>query len=277
MTIVITGATGNVGRPLVSELVRAGAAVRAVSRHPAAAGLPSEVEVVANASGALAGATAVFVNSRALGPGLAHFVARARSVGADKVVALSAINVEDAFSRQPSRFRGDRNLEAEQLAVGSGMTWVSLRPEVFNTNFAGMWAGQIRAGDSIAGPYAWASSAPIAEADISAVAARALLTDELDGQRVPLTGPQALTNVELVAALADMLGRPLRYVEVDRPVVRERLGAIGFPAEFADAYVAMQARAVEHPALVTHDVEKILGRPAQPFADWALQHIELFN
>jgi uncharacterized protein YbjT (DUF2867 family) len=277
MTIVITGATGNVGRPLVSELVRAGAAVRAMSRHPAAAGLPSEVEVVANASEALAGATAVFVNSRALGPGLAHFVARARSVGADKVVALSAINVEDAFSRQPSRFRGDRNLEAEQLAVGSGMTWVSLRPEVFNTNFAGMWAGQIRAGDSIAGPYAWASSAPIAEADISAVAARALLTDELDGQRVPLTGPQALTNVELVAALADMLGRPLRYVEVDRPVVRERLGAIGFPAEFADAYVAMQARAVEHPALVTHDVEKILGRPAQPFADWALQHIELFN
>jgi uncharacterized protein YbjT (DUF2867 family) len=140
-----------------------------------------------------------------------------------------------------------------------------------------MWAGQIRAGDSIAGPYARASSAPIAEADIAAVAARALLTDELDGQRVPLTGPQALTNAELVAALAGVLGRPLRYVEVDPTGVRERFTAIGFSAEFADAYVAMQAANVERPALVTHDVEKILGRPAQPFAEWASQHIDLFN
>lgn len=277
MAIVITGATGNVGRPLVNELVQAGAAVRAVSRNPSGAGLPPGVEVVSAAPAALDGATAVFVNSRALGPGLADFVSQAQACGVRKVVALSAINVEDAFSRQPSRFRGDRNLEAEQLAVGSGLSWVSLRPAVFPTNFAGMWAGQIRAGDVIAGPYAQASSAPIAEADIAAVAARALLTDDLDGQRVPLTGPQALTNTELAAALAGVLGRPLRYIEVDPIVVRDRFTANGFPAEFADAYVAMQAAAVEHPALVTHDVEKILGRPAQSFADWAGQHIELFN
>jgi uncharacterized protein YbjT (DUF2867 family) len=277
MTIVITGATGNVGRPLVSELVRSGAAVRAVSRNPAGAGLPTGVAVVSTTSEALVGASAVFVNSRALGPGLTNFIAHARAWGVDKVVALSAINIEDAFSRQPSRLRGDRNVEAEQLAVGSGLSWVSLRPAVFTTNFAGMWAGQIRAGDTVVGSYANASSAPIAEADIAAVAARALLTDELDGQRVALTGPQALTNVELVAALAGTLGRPLRYVEVDPSIARERFTAFGFPARFADAYIEMQAANVERPALVTHDVEKILGRPAQSFAEWALQHIELFN
>jgi uncharacterized protein YbjT (DUF2867 family) len=277
MAIVVTGATGNVGRPLVTELVRAGAEVRAVSRDPARAGLPADVEVSESVIAALPGATAVFLNSRALGPGLADSVRHARDAGVAKFVALAAINCDDEDARQPSRFRGDRNRETEQAAVESGLSWVSLRPAVFATNFAGMWAGQIRMGDVIAGPYARASSAPIAEADIAAVAAHALLTDDLDGQRVPMTGPQALTNTELVHALAGVLGRPLRYVEADPAVVRDRFTAIGFPAEFADAYIAMQAAAVEHPALVGHDVEKILGRPAQPFAEWAAQHTELFN
>jgi uncharacterized protein YbjT (DUF2867 family) len=276
MAIVVTGATGNVGRPLVEELVRAGVQVRAVSRHPATAGLPDGVEVSASAFSALSGADALFLNSRALGAELAGVVERARAEGVSKVVALSAINVDDDFSRQPSRYRGDRNRETEQLAVDSGMSWVSLRPSVFATNFAGMWAGQIRAGDVIAGPYASASSAPIAEPDIAAVAARALLTDELDGERIPLTGPESLTNTELVAAIAGVLGRPLRYAEVPPELVRSRFIAIGFPAAFADAYIAMQAETADRPALVTHDVEKILGRPAQSFTEWSASHVGAF-
>jgi uncharacterized protein YbjT (DUF2867 family) len=276
MAIVVTGATGNVGRPLVEELVRAGAAVRAVSRHPATAGLPEGVEVFESALSALPGADALLLNSRALGSGLAGVVARARAEGVPKIVALSAINVDDDFSRQPSRYRGDRNRETEQLAVDSGMSWVSLRPSVFATNFAGMWAGQIRAGDVVAGPYASSSSAPIVESDIAAVAARALLTDELDGQRIPLTGPESLTNTELVAAIAGVLRRPLWYREVAAELVRSRFIAIGFPAAFADAYIAMQAETVDRPALVTHDVEKILARPAQPFAEWAASHAGAF-
>ena len=66
-----------------------------------------------------------------------------------RLVALSAINADDDFSRQPSRFRGDRNKEVEQLAVDSGLEWVSLRPTVFATNFVGMWAPQIQAGDVV--------------------------------------------------------------------------------------------------------------------------------
>ncbi len=71
MAIVVTGATGNVGRPLVDELVRAGAAVRAVSRHPATAGLPGGVAVSESVLSALPGADALFLNSRALGSELA--------------------------------------------------------------------------------------------------------------------------------------------------------------------------------------------------------------
>ncbi|OMC43424.1 nucleoside-diphosphate sugar epimerase [Mycobacterium sp. IS-2888] len=275
MTIVVTGATGNVGRPLVAELTAAGARVRAVTRSPEA-GFPSSVDTVASAADAIAGASAVFLNSRALGADLPDVVAQCVAAGVTKLVALSAINADDDFSRQPSRFRGDRNKEVEQLAVDSGLAWVSLRPTVFATNFAGMWSAQIRAGDVVAGPYAAASTAPIVEADIAAVAARALLTDELVGQRIPLTGPQAFTNTELVNVIGAVLGRPLRYQEVPADLVRQRFIDLGFGAEFADAYTSMLADTLDKPALVTHDVEKILGRAATPFAQWVSAHRSLF-
>jgi uncharacterized protein YbjT (DUF2867 family) len=277
VTIVVTGATGNVGRPLVSELAAAGARVRAVTRTPEAAGFPDGVEAVYSAVDALPGATAVFLNSRALGGDLADVVALARRSGVTKLVALSAINADDDFSRQPSRFRGDRNMEVEQLAVDSGLDWVSLRPAVFASNFVGMWSAQLRAGDVVGGPYAAASAAPIVETDIAAVAAQALLTDELVGQRIPLTGPQALTNSELVETIGTVLGRPLRYLEVPADVVRQRFIGLGLGAEFADAYTAMLADALDKPALVTREVEKITGRPATSFAQWVSDHRDLFT
>lgn len=275
--ILVTGATGNVGRPLVSQLVDAGADVRAVTRDPDSADLPAQVQVVTSAADGLAGASAVFLNSRALGDDLTSLVRAARRAGITRLVALSAINADDDFSRQPSRFRGDRNKEVEQLAVDSGLEWVSLRPTVFVTNFVGMWAPQIAAGDVVSGPYATASTAPIAESDIAAVAARALLTDELVGQKIPLTGPQSLTNTELVEIIGRVLGRRLSYREVPAEEVRRHFVAANFPPEFADAYLALLAATVDTPALVTHDVEKILGRPARPFADEVSAYQELFT
>ncbi|ORB70472.1 NmrA family NAD(P)-binding protein [Mycobacterium scrofulaceum] len=276
MTIVVTGATGNVGRPLVAALAAAGAPVRAVTRAPRTAGLPAGVEPVGSAAEALPGASAVFLNSRALGDDLESVVARCVRGGVRKLVALSAINADDDFARQPSRFRGDRNKEVEQVVVDSGVAWVSLRPTVFATNFAGMWSPQIRAGDAVFGPYARASTAPIVETDIAQVAARALLTDELVGQRIPLTGPQAFTNAELVETIGAVLDRPLQYREIPNAAVRQRFLGLGFTADFADAYIAMLAATLDAPALVTHDVEKVLGRPAVPFAQWVAEHRDVF-
>jgi uncharacterized protein YbjT (DUF2867 family) len=277
MTIVVTGATGNVGRPLVAELAGAGRRVRAVTRTPHTAALPEGVEAVSSAADALAGASAVFLNSRALGDELADVIDLAKRSGVTKLVALSAINADDDFSRQPSRFRGDRNKEVEQLAVDSGLNWVSLRPAVFVSNFVGMWAAQIRAGDVVGGPYAAASTAPIVESDIAAVAARALITDELVGHKVPLTGPQAFTNSELVETIGTVLGRPLHYHEVPSNFVRQRFVDLGLGAQFADAYIAMLAETLDKPALVTHEVEKIVGRPAVTFAQWVAQRRDLFT
>jgi uncharacterized protein YbjT (DUF2867 family) len=277
MMIVVTGATGNVGRPLVRELTAAGARVRAVTRTPQTAGFPDGVEAVSSAADALSGASAVFLNSRALGAELPDIVALAKRRGVSKLVALSAINADDDFSRQPSRYRGDRNKEVEQLAIDSGLTWVSLRPGVFASNFVGMWGAQLRAGDVVGGPYAAASTAPIVDSDIAAVAAKVLLTDEFDFQQLPLTGPKAFTNAELVAIIGRVLGRPLRYFEAPPDLVRQRFVDIGLGAEFADAYMAMLADTLGKPALVTREVEKITGRPATTFAAWVAENRELFT
>ncbi|POX91786.1 nucleoside-diphosphate sugar epimerase [Mycobacterium kansasii] len=276
-TILVTGATGNVGRPLVTALADAGVTVRAVSRHPDSAGLPAGVAVLTSAADGLRGADAVFLNSRALGDHLVAVVDRARDEGVTRLVVLSAINADDDFSVQPSRFRGDRNQEVEQLAVDSGLEWVSLRPTMFVSNLVGMWSTQLQAGDVVRGPYAAASCAPIVEEDISAVAAQALLTDRLVGRRIALTGPQSFTNAELVAEIGSVVHRRLRYQEVPPEQVRNGFVALGFSPGFADAYIGFLSATVDGPAAVTREVENILGRPAQSFAAWVADHRELFT
>jgi uncharacterized protein YbjT (DUF2867 family) len=108
------------------------------------------------------------------------------------------------------------------------------------------------------------------------VAAKALLTDELVGRKIPLTGPQAFTNTELVELIGTVLGRPLRYQEVAVELVRQRFLGQGFSSEFADAYIAFLEATVSKPALVTSEVETILGRPAGTVAESVAAHRELF-
>ena len=276
--IVVTGATGHVGRPLVRLLIDAGVQVRAITRDPAGTGLPSAAVVTDSVEEALHEASAVFLNSRALGADLEAVIARAAGGGSvTRLVALSAGNADDDPERQPSRFRGDRNKEVEQLADDSGVPWVSLRPAVFASTSGDLWSAQLRAGDVVNGPFAGASFAPIVDSDVSAVAAKALLGDDLVGQRIPLTGAQVFTVAEQVAVIGNVLGRTLRYQEVDPALVRDRLVASGVSVQFADAYIALQAAAVEQPAVVTGDVEAILGRPATPFAHWVDAHREIFS
>ena len=140
--IVVTGATGHVGHPLVTFLIEAGVQVRAVTRNPVCAQLPSAAEVTDSVHEALRGASAIFLNSRALAADLEQVITDARDGGSvTRLVALSAGNADDDAARQPSRFRGDRNREVEQLAIESGLAWVSLRPAVFASTSADIWVG----------------------------------------------------------------------------------------------------------------------------------------
>jgi uncharacterized protein YbjT (DUF2867 family) len=265
MAIVVMGATGNIGRPLVAQLAKAGVEVRAVTRHPERSKFPSGVKVVNSAVLALPGASVVFLNSRALGDEAPIVAEMAWWTGVRRLVALSAINADD------------RNKEVEELAIDSGMEWVSLHPTTFASNFAGMWSAQIQKGDVVAGPCAAASSTPIAENDVAAVAARAILTEQLVDQRIPLTGARAHTHAELVEIIGSVLDRRLRYQEVPRERLHEHFIGSGLSAEFADSHASLLATTVAQPAVVTPDVEHILGRPPESFEHWVADHLSLFT
>jgi uncharacterized protein YbjT (DUF2867 family) len=285
--LLVTGATGTIGRPLIDALVNDGVKVRAVTRDPQATDLSADVEVVEGDPARpdtiapyLDGVTAVFLHPRAAGDAAGELLALARERGVKRVVALSATNVDDNLDEQPSRYRGDRNKEAEDAAAASGLAWVSLRASFFARNTLDAWGAQIRAGDVVRGPYVSFAEAPIHERDLAAVAARALRTDALvarRGRRLELTGPQSLTHAEMVATIGDVIGRRLRYQETPPEVAKQGMVAHGFPEPFVQALLARYANEVGRPAPVSGEVEKALGRPACTYAQWVADHAAAFR
>ncbi len=127
---LVTGATGVIGRPLVEALLAEGAEVRAVTRDPQNAALPAGVQAVAPETipVALKGVRGLFVHPRAAKNDITELLHLAADRGIEKVVVMSAINVDDDPDHQPSRFNGDRNTEVERVAVNCMM--VSLRGAV---------------------------------------------------------------------------------------------------------------------------------------------------
>jgi uncharacterized protein YbjT (DUF2867 family) len=285
--LLVTGATGTIGRPLIDILVNQGAKVRAVTHNPQAAGLPAGVEVVegdlsrpATIAPLLDGVTALFLHPRAVGLAAGELLTLARQRGVQRVVALSATNVDDPLDEQPSRYQGDRNKEVEDAAVASGLAWVSLRASSFAANTLRTWGAQLRAGDVVRYPYASFAEALIHERDLAEVIAHALGSDALvarRGRRRELTGPQSLTHQQLVATIGEVLGRPLRYQELPPEVAKQGMVQQGIPEAFVQALMARYAREVGQPAPVTGEVERILGRPVRTYAEWVADHAAAFR
>lgn len=278
--ILVTGATGTVGRPLVELLVDEGVAVRAVTRDRRAADLPDGVDIVEGdpsrpdtIAAALAGVSALFLNPAAVGDAAGDLLARAEEQGVRRAVLLSALVIEFAGGNAISA----HHKEIEDTLTGTGLDWVILRPGMFAANAVAHWAAQIRDGDTVHAPYAASTDAPIHELDLAEVAVRALLTDELVGQRLRLTGPRSFTRAEMVTVIGDVLGRPLRYQEVPAETAKQAMLAHGVPEPMADAVLSMQRDSVGQVAVTTGEVEKILGRPARTFAQWVADHAATFR
>jgi uncharacterized protein YbjT (DUF2867 family) len=151
--ILITGATGNVGQPLISALHRTGATIRAVSRNPAKAVMSTPVECVegdpsrpGTLASAMRGVTSLFLNPLAVQGAVRELLTLARDNGVQRVVALSATNVDDDPADQPSRLRGVNHKEVEDALVQCGVEWVVLRMSTYALNSISLWSTQIRAG-----------------------------------------------------------------------------------------------------------------------------------
>ncbi|RSN67806.1 MULTISPECIES: NAD(P)H-binding protein [Actinomadura] len=271
---LVTGATGNVGRHVVGELLCAGAKIRALTRDPATARLPTEVEVARTADMPLDGVTAIFINPAAFRDGLGDLLPRAAGHGVRRAVLLSSAA---ALDPDPANDLAAHHLAFEAAIEDSGLEWTFVRPGEFASNALG-WRDAIRAGRPVRAPYAAGRSAPVHERDVAAVAGRALLTDALLGARPVLSGPEALTDPEKVRAIAEATGLPAVFEEITPEEAREEMSALPYMREgLVDVLLRLRAGSVDAPAEPTGEVERITGRPARTFADWAADHADDFR
>jgi uncharacterized protein YbjT (DUF2867 family) len=267
MKILVTGATGNVGRLVVDELLALGARdVRALTAKPSAARLPAEVEVFPGWIGRPAGIAAALrgVDHLYLAPHLptnAEVCRMAADAGVRRIVDLAG--AKDGQWRP-----------IEEGVEATGIPYVHLEPGEFMPN-ALMWAAQIRAGDVVRDGFGAASSALIALEDIAAVAARCLVEEGHEGRSYELTGPASLTRRERVAQLGVALGRSLEYVDLPRDAfVAELAPAMG---AYAAWYVDGQEAFIDHPQPVSPTVAEVTGRPGTTFLEWARAHVADFR
>lgn len=287
MKILVTGATGYVGRQVVNQLIQAGVRVRALTRNPAMAGLPAEVEVVqgdltqpATIAPALEGIDRMYLFP--VDETAREVVALAKQAGVRRIVDLSAASVTAGLHTNP----------VEHAIEASGLEWTHVRPGGFMANMLQIWAPSIRAERVVRYPFGDEPMNLIHEADIAAVATAALLEDDHVGAVYTLTGPALVTVREQVQAISDALGEAVRYEEVSREQARELMKAQGgFAAESADLMLGFIDYGGDEPsgadgysdqdwsALMKPwpDVERVTGRPARSFAEWARDHVEDFR
>jgi uncharacterized protein YbjT (DUF2867 family) len=277
--ILVTGATGRVGRQVVSQLLATDTRVRALTRNPDAAGLPSGVEVVRGdltvpetLDGCLEGVDSVFLVWTAPAGAAPAAVERMARHARRVVLLTSPHQTPHPFFQQPNPMAA-LHAEIERLIGGSGLRWTFLRPGMFAANSLLWWAPQIRAGDVVRWPYADAPTAPVHEKDVAAVAVRALLEGGHDRAEYVLTGPQSLSQLEQVVTIGEVIGRPLRFEEMSPEEVRREWSA---PAPVVDMLLNAWAAALGQPALVTATVAKVTGRPPRTFRDWVIDHAEEF-
>lgn len=165
--------------------------------------------------------------------------------------------------------------QIEAAVTSSGMTWTLLRPGRFMSN-ALAWAPQIRRGEEIAIPFAHRPAASIDPADIAAIAALALTTDDHVGAAYQMSGPEALTPVQELAVLATLLDRPLRAIEPPLERMRAGMARAGMPEHVLDAVFARTLDTGEGTEVLA-TVTDVLGRPPGTFAQWANRHLHRFT
>ena len=260
--ILVIGATGNVGAPLVAELLRRGEKVKAASRN-ANARFPSGAEAVrldladpGTLEPALAGVDRIYALAPAgstdpLAP-LTPVVEAAAARGI-KVVLQTAMGV-DADDNIPFR-------RLELLLERSGTPYVILRPNWFADNFVTYWGAGVREGE-IRLPAGEGKTSFVDARDIAAAAAGALTSDKHDGKAFVLTGPAAASYAEAAELLSAALGRRITYRAVDdRTFVAEAV-ANGVPQDYAELLAVIFHPVAEGwTAAVTDAVETLSGKP----------------
>ncbi|WP_280268483.1 NAD(P)H-binding protein [Nocardia wallacei] len=292
MRILVTGATGNVGRRLVHRLVDAGQAVRAMTRAPRTAHLPAAVDVRYGDfeqpdtwPGVLEGIERVYLFPHIYDvttPG-GHFVEQAARAGVRRFVVHSAAAAgftgdEPAdpalrYLREHLAVERDAHRQVEQWVEATGVEWTHLRPGLLAVN-ALSWAESIRAERVVREPYPTSGYPWVHEADIAEVAVAALLTDAHLGAAYTLTGPAKVTQAEQVRAIAAAIGEDIRFDELTPRQAREHWLREGYPADYVDWMLELRIDSIDGTGCLppTDTFHRITGRAPRSFAQWAADH-----
>jgi uncharacterized protein YbjT (DUF2867 family) len=273
--ILVLGATGNVGKPLMAELVAKGEPVKAASRSgkavAGAEGVRFDFADSATFGPALEGVDRAYVLAPTgtldtVGTLLPFLkVAAERKV---KIVLQSVFGV-DADDSIPYR-------QVELFLERSGTPFVILRPNWFTDNFQLFWLEGIKQG-VISVPAGQGKSSFIDVRDIAASAAAALTSSRFDGQAFNLTGPEALSYGEASAILSKASGRAIAYKPATDPEFVATLVGAGVPKAYAE-FLAL----IFHPvregwtAAISNAVQTLTGRAPRSVEAYAKENAGAF-
>jgi (4-alkanoyl-5-oxo-2,5-dihydrofuran-3-yl)methyl phosphate reductase len=279
--ILVTGATGTVGREVVTQLLAAGEQVRGMTRNPTTARLDARVEVVQGdfaapdtLTKAVDGVDRVF--SLTFGPQTGthegELARAAKMAGVRHIVKLSAMG-GDRETKNAIRIWHEAG---EEAIKETGIGWTVVRPGGFMSN-ALHWRETIRTQGKVFSNYGDGKLPPVHPRDIAAVAVRALTSAGHESKTYELTGPEALSIREQVDILSAALGKRLEYVPILDDAARKGMEKAGMPALLIDALIPFAAfirsgRAAE----VLPTVQQVTGRPALTFRDWARENANAF-
>lgn len=278
--ILVTGATGTVGRAVVTELLARGAAVRAAVTDPARAELPAEVARTRLVFGdpatyrdALAGVDAVFLMrppqiadvARRIHP----FVDAAVGAGVARIAFLSLQGVE----RNPVVPHARVEAKLREGPLG----WTMLRPSFFMQNLSQQHRADIRDLGEIVVPAGRGRTSFVDARDVGAVAAVVLSGAGHEGRAYELTGRDAFDYHHVASTLSCVLGRTIRYRAPSIPRYWRRRRALGDPLPYILVTTALYTAARLGLAAGTSDeLERLLGRPPTPLARFAADHREVW-
>jgi len=282
MTILVTGATGRVGRHVVDQLVRRQATVRALTRDPAKAALPAGVEIVQGdllgidrLRAAFAGVRTLFLLNPVTGDEFTQAIITlniAREAGVERVVYLSVFDADRAVNVPHFAVKSG----AERMLEGMGFGATILRPTYFIDNEAMVRDVIVRHG-VYPMPIGSRGIAMVNTRDIAEIAAIELIRRDSAAPKLPIetinvVGPETLRGADVAAIWSDVLGRPVVYAG-DDPGGFEQTMATFMPRWMAYEMRLMAERYVSDGMVPrAGDVERLtamLGRPLHSYRDFA--------
>lgn len=274
--VLVTGATGRVGRHVVAGLRNAGVRVRALTRDPAAADLPGDVEVVTGSQldavvlqRHLDDVSAVMFMIPDFDTGALTESVRVVGEHAERIVLLSSGAVRDDLptAEQPGII-AHAHAVVEEAVRATGVSWTFLRPHGFAANTL-EWAPAIRSRRPVAVARSGVPAAPVDERDIAAVAVGALTEDGHDGARYELTGPELVTPARQLAIIGDVTGRDIAWEEQPTEEwARQQLG----PDVPGEVIAGMLASLTDRSGVRTDTVARVTGRRAHSYREWVAAH-----